>query len=101
MESGQRVTYNSAHEGALNFLSRDVDKDAIEWVERYLHLADEVIPQCDIAIERLNLARRQHSPGNQAIEGARCLEALLSGPDGRQEITYKPVLWRNCHKNLA
>ncbi len=95
-ESGQRVTYNSAHEGALNFLSRDVDKDAIEWVERYLHLADEVLPQCDasevssldIAIERLNLARRRHSPGNKAIEGAICLEALLAA-DTNQEIAHR------------
>ena len=91
-EWGIRVSYNSAHEGALNLFSHNVDTDAIEWVKRYLRLAPEVIPQCDIAIERLNLARRRHSPGNQAIEGAICLEALLSGPDGRQEITYKLAL---------
>ncbi|MGC2223024.1 MAG: hypothetical protein WA624_11965 [Methylocella sp.] len=44
--------------------------------------------QCDIAIERLNLARRRLSPGNKAIEGAICLEALLC-PDNNQEITYR------------
>jgi hypothetical protein len=87
-ESGIRVSYNSAHEGALNLFSHNVDTDAIEWVERYIRLAPEVRPRCDIAIERLNLARRRHSPENKAIEGAICLEALL-GPDNNQEITYK------------
>ena len=82
------ISENPAHEGALNFLSRDVDADAIEWVERYIGLAPDVRSQCDIAIERLNLARRRNSPGNQAIEGAICLEALL-GPDDNHEIVYK------------
>jgi hypothetical protein len=76
------------YEGPLGFFPLDIGTDAIEWVERYLHLAPEVRPRCDIAIERLNLARRRHSPGNKAIEGAICLEALL-GPDNNQEITYK------------
>ena len=76
------------HEGRPPFSVVDVDADAIEWIERYLSLSPELSPQCDIAIERLNLARRRHSPGNRAIEGAISLEALL-GPDGNQEITYR------------
>src|SRR5262249_22094734 len=37
---------------------------------------------------RLNLARRRQSPGNQAIDGGICLEALL-GDESPQELTYK------------
>lgn len=76
------------HEGRLPFSAVDVDADAIEWIERYLNLSPELRPVCDVAIERLNLARRRNSPGNRAIEGAISLEALL-GPDGNQEITYR------------
>jgi hypothetical protein len=91
-ESGRRMSYNFANEGALDIHSRVVDTDAIEWVERYIGLAPELRSKCDIAIERLNLARRRHSPGNKAIEGAICLEALLGNPDDKQEITYKLAL---------
>jgi hypothetical protein len=76
------------YEGRPAFLTVDVDADAIEWVERYLSLSFNVRPQCDVAIERLNLARRRYSSGNKAIEGSVCLEALL-GSDSNQEITYK------------
>jgi hypothetical protein len=82
------LTENPGHEGALNLFSHNVDTDAIEWVERYIRLAPYVRSYCDIAIERLNLARRRNSPGNQAIEGAICLEALLA-PDDNHEIVYK------------
>lgn len=88
-ESGRRVTYNSAHEGALDIHSRVVDTDRSEWVERYIRLAHDVRSQCNIAIERLNLARRRNSPGDKAIEGAICLEALLGNPDDKQGIVYK------------
>ena len=40
------------------------------------------------ADDRLNLARRRRSPGDQAIDGGICLEALL-GDDSPQELTYK------------
>jgi hypothetical protein len=88
-ESGHSMSVTPARDVALNFHSRDVDTDAIEWVERYLRLAPELRSKCDIAMERLNLARRRHSPGNKAIEGAICLEALLGKPDDKQGITYK------------
>ncbi|MGD0641240.1 MAG: hypothetical protein ABSC22_10875 [Roseiarcus sp.] len=75
------------HEGRRPFSPIDVDGDAIQWVERYLKLKPDVRPRCDVAIERLNLARRRYSSGNTAIEGAICLEALLG--DGNQEINFK------------
>jgi hypothetical protein len=61
---------NAAALRLLRKLFRDIGTDAIEWVKRYIDLAPEVRPHCDIAIERLNLARRRLSPGNKAIEGA-------------------------------
>jgi hypothetical protein len=76
-----------ANEVARTSYSHAVDTDAIKWVERYISLVPEVKARCDIAIERLNLARRRYSPGNKAIEGAICLEALLG--DTNQEISYK------------
>jgi hypothetical protein len=61
---------NPASEVARTFYSHTVDTDAIKWVEQYISLAPEVKSQCDIAIDRLNLARRRLSPGDKAIEGA-------------------------------
>jgi hypothetical protein len=51
-------------------------------------LAPEVRPYCEIAIDRLNLARRRLSPGDKAIDGSICHEALLAY-DSNQEITHR------------
>ncbi len=67
----------------------EINEEALEWVERYIHLQPDVKRVCDVAIERLALARRRHYPGNKAIEGAICLEALLLGDGGNQELTYR------------
>jgi hypothetical protein len=83
-----RIHMMPRYEGPLAFFPIDIGTDAIEWVKRYIDLAPEVRPHCDIAIERLNLARRRLSPGNKAIEGAICLEALLAH-DTKQEINYR------------
>jgi len=66
----------------------DVNDEAVEWVERYIRLEPQVKRVCDVAIDRLALARRRHYAGNKAIEGAICLEALL-GDDSSQELTYR------------
>jgi hypothetical protein len=66
----------------------DIDQEAIEWVERYVGLDPNLKRVCDVAIERLTLARCRHYPGNKAIEGAICLEALL-GDGSNQELTYR------------
>jgi hypothetical protein len=76
------------HEGLPSFPVVDVDNEAIERVERYLGLSPSLRPQCELAIERLNLGRRRISAGNKAIEAGICLEALL-GSDSNTEITYK------------
>jgi hypothetical protein len=65
-----------------------ITADSLQWVDQYLQLQPAVKNSCDIAIERLNLARRRQSPGDKAIEGAICLEALL-GDGSAQELTYK------------
>jgi hypothetical protein len=67
----------------------EVSDEALEWVERYIQLKPDVKRVCDVAIERLALARRRNYPGNKAIEGAICLEALLLGDGGNQELTYR------------
>jgi hypothetical protein len=67
----------------------EINEEALEWVERYIRLPSEVRRVCDVAIERLALARRRHYPGNKAIEGAICLEALLLGDGENQELTYR------------
>lgn len=41
-----------------------------------------------LALDRLNLARRRRSPGDQAIDSSICLEALL-GDKSSQELTYR------------
>jgi hypothetical protein len=66
-----------------------VDASALEWVERYLVLKPDVKRSCDVAIERLVLGRRRYYPGNKAIEGAICLEALLLGDGENQELVYR------------
>jgi Apea-like HEPN len=77
------------YEGTVSPISRpQVDDAALAEVERYLLLSDNIRKICDVAIDRLNLARRRRSPGDQAIEGAICLEALLGDNDNR-ELTYK------------
>jgi hypothetical protein len=80
------------YEGVLSFVQETkIDDEAVAWVNKYLDLGDDVMGMCDVAIERLNLARRRQSPGNKAIEGAICLEALLGDNDNR-ELTYKLAL---------
>jgi hypothetical protein len=76
------------YEGRPSWFPVDVDQDAVEWVMRYLRLAHDLRPQCNLAIERLNLARRRLSAGDRAIDGGICLEALL-GDNNNQEITYR------------
>lgn len=69
-----------------------VDSAAICWAERYLELKPQLKAKCDVAIDRLNLARRRLSPGDKAIEGAICLEALLGDEDATSEVTYRLAL---------
>lgn len=79
-------------EGVLGLVrSLKVDADDLAWAECYLHLMPELHAVCDVAVDRLNLARRRHSPGDKAIEGSICLEALL-GDDNAGEQTYKLAL---------
>jgi hypothetical protein len=65
-----------------------VDDEALAWTERYFQLEEQSRRSVEIALDRLNLARRRRSPGDRAIDGGICLEALL-GDDSSQELTYK------------
>jgi hypothetical protein len=87
-EIGRKWT-GTSFEGALWRLSPiEITADALQWVDKYLQLQPAVRNSCNVAIDRLILARRRQSPGNAAIEGAICLEALL-GDESTQELTYK------------
>jgi len=65
-----------------------VDGEALAWAERYLRMDSQLRPSVDVVLDRLNLARRRRSPGDKAIDGGICLEALL-GDDSPQELTYR------------
>jgi hypothetical protein len=87
-EVGQ-ITQGANFEGALNRISAvEINDAGWQWVDHYLELKSDVRAVCDIAIDRLNLARRRISPGDKAIDGAICLESLL-GDDDSNELTYK------------
>jgi Apea-like HEPN len=78
----------SVHEGRLPNHPTNVTEEMFGWVEKYLQLPPEVANACDVPIARLNLARRRIAPGDKAIDGSVCLEALLSGRS-RGELTHK------------
>ena len=61
-------------EGVVPVLAEPIDAAIIEWVNRYTQLKPEVQRICDVALQRLNLARRRRLPGDQAIEGSICLD---------------------------
>jgi Apea-like HEPN len=86
-EVGQART-GARFEGSLSQFARlKVDDESIAWAERYLRMSGQLRRVLDIALDRLNLARRRRSPSDQAIDGGICLEALLSNDN--QELTYK------------
>jgi hypothetical protein len=68
--------------------STNIDQGAIDIIEQYLKIDSKVRTKLQLALERLNLARRRTTPGNKAIDGAICLEVLL-GDDTKTEINYK------------
>lgn len=86
------VSMMSKHEGRHAQFPADATPETIAWVEKYVNLPQEVAEHCDVAIERLNLARRRMKPGDQAIDGCICLEALLSGKGGQSELTHRVSL---------
>jgi hypothetical protein len=66
-----------------------VDGEGLAWAERYLQMDGQLRRSMDVALDRLNLARRRRSPGDQAVDSGICLEALLSDESSTQELTYK------------
>jgi hypothetical protein len=87
-EWGQMRT-GARFEGSVTFPPLKVDGEALAWAERYLRIDEQLRPSVDVALDRLNLARRRRSPGDQAIDGSICLEALLLERDDSQELTHK------------
>jgi len=83
-----RTWMSSSHDGRHPRHPTDVTDEMINWVEKYLQLSPEVMRICDVSLARLNLARRRVSPGDKALDGSVCLEALLSGR-ARGELTHK------------
>ena len=83
-----RMWMGARFEGSMSQFPTKIDNDALTWAARYLQTTDPLRPLLDVALDRLNLARRRRSPGDQAIDSGICLEALL-GDDNPQELTYK------------
>jgi len=83
-----RTWMSSSHDGRHPRHPTNVTDEMISWVEKYLQLSPEVMRICDVPLARLNLARRRVSPGDKAIDGSVCLEALLSGR-ARGELTHR------------
>lgn len=76
-------------EGSIsNFSWLKLDDEVLAWAERYLGMAEQLRSWVGLALDRLNLARRRRSPGDQAIDSGICLEALL-GDESPQELSYK------------
>jgi Apea-like HEPN len=90
MEAGEfgRTWMTSQHDGRHADFPIQISADMLEWVEMYLNLPLDVANVCDVPLARLNLARRRVSPGDKAIDGSVCLEALLSGK-ARGELTHR------------
>lgn len=83
-----RAWMGSQHEGRLPDHPVHVTSEMTEWVERYLALPEVAMKVYRVPIQRLNLARRRYAPGDKAIDGSICLEALLSGK-ARGELTHR------------
>ena len=83
-----RSWMSSRHEGRLPTHPVNVTDEMLDWVESYVSLPPDVAKACEVAIARLNLARRRIAPGDKAIDGCVCLEALLSGRS-RGELTHR------------
>lgn len=83
-----RTWMQSFDESQLPRFPANLTEEALHWVEKYLQLPDEVKNACEIPLARLNFAERRVSPGDKAIDGSICLEALLSGRGGG-ELTHR------------
>lgn len=82
------MSQGATYDGREPWFPTDIDPAALEWIERVLALTGNVASVCDLALTRLNLARRRQTPGDQAIDGCISLEALL-GDSQRGDLTYK------------
>jgi hypothetical protein len=83
-------TYSVPHfDGSSRALRKfSVSEEDVERINRYLNLRGKTRNAVELAVERLNIARRRISPGDKAIDGGICLECLL-GDEEKTEINYK------------
>jgi len=86
-EAGQ-MWMPARYEGLRPSYPIPVDDEAIGWMERYLGLHQHLHGRCNIAIARLNTARRRANLADRAIELGIALEALFGG-GSTGELTYK------------
>ena len=63
-------------EGPAPRLFGNSPEEALPWVEKYLKLPAEVRARYRLPISRLNMATRNFTPGNKAIDGSICLDAI-------------------------
>jgi hypothetical protein len=84
-----RMWMSARFEGSPSqMLPEKIDGNVLAWATRYLRLEKQRRRSIDVALDRLNVARRRRTPGDQAIDSGICLEALL-GDENSQELTYK------------
>lgn len=83
-----RSWQNNRTDGARPSHLVGITPEALSWVEKYLHLQNDVKKACDVSLARLNIANRRISAGDKALDGSICLEAMLSGKS-RGELTHK------------
>jgi hypothetical protein len=85
-----RMWMSSFFDGPIHSAqSFPMDVEKLAKVGAYLKIKAPSSKACDIAAERLILARRRRSIANKAIEAAICLEALLLGESPNTEMTYR------------
>ena len=76
-------------DAAAAWYAEEVTPDDEATLARLYALSGSFAKVIDIALGRINLSRRRISPGDQAIDAAIALEALLGDPGSNSDMTYK------------
>lgn len=85
-----RMTTGPAYEGSVTLaFAREVSAEHVAIANDFINLPAKMRSEYSIALDRLNLAKRRAKPGDKAIDGSICLEALLGDRGANQEMTHK------------
>lgn len=85
-----RITTGPAYEGSVTLaFAQEVSAEHVAIANDFINLPAKMRSDYSIALDRLNLAKRRPKPGDKAIDGSICLEALLGDSGANQEMTHK------------